>query len=123
MGQSTDAIICYGIKLGEEDEIPKWVWDFAGLEDKRDTGDDDGEVLYSLYMALESKGLTLVTHCSDVCTMYVLAAKGSQITAWRGETKKMDLTKLLGKEKTYQKAFSKLGRATKPSWILCSWWG
>ncbi len=38
MGQSTDAILAYGVDLGEE--IPAWLWEFAGVQRTEETDED-----------------------------------------------------------------------------------
>jgi hypothetical protein len=77
MGQSTDAILCYGISMDEDfdykSRFPEHI-DGDGYFDK-----------YALIDMLEEKfGCTLEIHCSCDYAMYILAIKDSVTTAYRG---------------------------------------
>jgi hypothetical protein len=116
MGTSTDAILAFGVDLGEE--VPKWVWDFAGV---KQSGDDDGMSELDLGEELEKAGLTIIFHCSCDCPMYVLAAHGSEIRAWRGSPQAVRHNSK--REAKWLKAWGKLPKkAEAPRWILFSNW-
>lgn len=131
MGTSTDAIVCYGIELGDENEIPEWVWELAGVKDTRDDDDDDGSAVSALTEALNKSKLDLVEHCSNECPMYVLAAKKSVARAWRGSPVSLHLAKMEDETGAYrylfQETLQRIGKSsqdkgTRPHWLICSMW-
>lgn len=117
MGQSTNAILCYGFEVGEEDEKPDWMqpegdneeFDFDDFVASRfsDSIREPGEFhqenyehdpaiqkQWSDYWAakrelVKSAGVELVSHCSGDYPMYILAVKSSVITAHRGYPKRL----------------------------------
>ena len=74
MGTSTDAILCFGIDLGGPD-------DERGFEpppyDPENPDGDNGP-------ADHVGECELVSHCSHECPMYILAAPGTKVLAYRG---------------------------------------
>lgn len=76
MSTSTDANVAFGVDL--ENEIPNWLYKFAGLKN-----DADHEELLE---ALKPLGLTLYVHCSDNCPMHILALDGTE--HWRHKLQK-----------------------------------
>lgn len=112
MGQSTNAIIAYGVDLGEE--IPKWLLEFG----PKDAEEGD---MYELEEILEEKyGMKLEIHCSDSCPMYVLAVAESVRTAYRGSPQK--LGKGLKTAPEWAKTWEPFKKAGKPTWLLFSLW-
>lgn len=87
MGQSIDAILVYGVDLGE-DEVPESLV-FNDEDDGGDT-EESKPLAYALYMGRSlPSGVTLVSHCSDSCTMRILAIEASEFRAWRGYAKEV----------------------------------
>src|SRR5687767_10674874 len=132
MGTSTDGILAYGYDMGEsfgikyEDPDPSWV-----TED----GTYSSDVARALFAAagvelephgyfdpddlLEACGVELVYHCSDRCTMYILAAKHT--TAYRGSPVAIDLTLPDNADERLAWAVETLGLDVgdqKPRWLL-----
>jgi len=116
MSQSTDAIVAFGVDLGEG--IPHWLNKFVNLDEEN----SDSE---PVIVSLKKVGLTLCFHCSDSCTMYVLALKGTEQTAWRGSPKPLVLPMITAEQmkawEPLQKHFR--GSVKKPQWLLFSWVG
>jgi len=120
MGQSTDAILFYGVLVGDEGEAP-WYIDENGdpPDSDQETPTDVAERL------LEEAGIRRVTvgiHCSYSAPMYYLAA--TEHTAWRGsgvEIKNLDVLGLW--DKRLEKACEVLGvKKPKIGWFLVSFW-
>lgn len=101
MGQSTDAILCYGFhlseELGEDEETRREIENFMHEGDefitlqyglKEPSGSGKAEEWRCYYGkksgVLEKSGVDLVEHCCDEEPMYVLAARGSVQKAARG---------------------------------------
>jgi hypothetical protein len=90
MGQSTDAIIAFGVDLGEE--LPEFLEEFDGEFDEFLASISGlpkwGEPGHS-YEAHEAFAkafpVTIIYHCSGDYPMYVLAVNGTEQRAWRGE--------------------------------------
>lgn len=117
MSVSTDAILCYGFEVGDEDEKPAWMQPEEGDEDfdfetflvarlsdsikepgefNKISYDHDPEIRkqWSDYWAakrefVKSVGVDLVSHCSGDYPMYILAAKASITRAHRGYPEKL----------------------------------
>lgn len=114
MGISTDAKLCYGIPL-EEDSVPSW-----------DDGDAEEGPAWLAYYGEAQEGVELVRHCSDSCTMYILAIEGTAITAWRGHPQRVQSIDVQpGWFETLEAYRNKYGlvAAGAPDWWLCSWLG
>lgn len=115
MGVSTDAVVAYGVDLGEE--IPQWVWDTFGLKDNSDEGDVD---VYSLSSAAQKRGLDIIYHCSYAYPMYILAIASSERRAYRGEPEKLSLPEISDE---WKKTWAQVAQAGDPTWLLFSLWG
>jgi len=135
MGQSTDAILCWGLKVGGEDEGCPW-------EDKaREAGFDDpfsdeafayfmiGEKYVSWLKAREEMkkvDVELITHCYWDYPMYILAVRASNKTASRGSPESIPDDYLTVPPQWVEaiiEACKKLGiEYESPGWILCSYW-
>jgi hypothetical protein len=99
MGQSTDAILCYGMLVASE-TIEDW-------EEQPDEAGDEAEKKRNPlgYMAWMGEGETidgvevkLVSHCSSDYPEYIVAIAESEMMAWRGNPKPV------------------LGLTTRPEW-------
>ena len=100
MGVSTDAILAFGFDLGEEEELPEQLLELLQKHehDVDDAlADDHGFELpeyevgcdYKEFAAKQAAAhaklkICLIDHCSGECTMYFLAARGSERAASRG---------------------------------------
>lgn len=112
MGISTDAILVYGIDLGDE---------FNGalgplLEDR----------WQDLDAAEKATGCTLVWHCSGECPMYILGITAVGVKARRGHPEHVTSLRVKPGAAAAIRRFAKaLGipvAGRKPKWLLCSWW-
>jgi len=147
MGVSTDAILCWGINLGEDlpweekavelgyesgsdDEFLAFM--FCGVEKPKEEWVEGGEnENYSAYWkakreALEEYGVELVGHCSYDYPMYILAMAASVTRASRGCPATItNLEEQPGWEERLTDACEKLGLPldSERKWILCSMWG
>ena len=129
MGVSTDAILCFGVSLEEETELPwddfdeleewwvEYVWDFSP---PFEIYDEDGYFLdginkddpivedyYDRRNEFKEKVLPLlpvevVRHCSCNYPMHIIIPKGVEWRAWRGYPQKIDPTKLTVTEQQIQ---------------------
>jgi hypothetical protein len=149
MGQSTDAILCWGIEVTEDDEgVP---WDEAAEEAGFDEGGADEEYLALVLCglapyrgdndaalreywkakreALKACDIELVRHCSYDYPMYVLAIAASKVKANRGYPQTITKAHIDQAEAdTWQAkltdACEKLGvEPQSGQWILCSMLG
>jgi hypothetical protein len=140
MGVSTDAILCFGIDLGEG------MVECAELARiNNDFGADTEEYLAHLagvpgYGSLDFPGweernrriaelpITIITHCSGDYPMHVLAIPGTEIRASRGYSEKVYASHMqVSQEKI--NAFMDWCSAhgvdvvtNEPTWVLCSMW-
>jgi len=118
MGQSTDAILVYGVDLGEE--LPD---SLSFDEDSHD--EKSNPVGYAFWMGKAVDGVELVSHCSDRCPMYILAAAASETRAWRGDPKLITELKV---DPAWDAALDAFADANgielpkRPGWLLASWW-
>ena len=134
MGQSTDAILCWGVDLGADYEPP---WAELAEELGYDDPFEGGAIVHILTdekidplevdYKLTEMCIKVVEHCHSDYPMYILAAAGSITEANRGYPEMIPPHKLEVTE--FQKALfleslSKLGvkAHAKPAWILCSYW-
>jgi|SRR6478609_8594297 len=122
MGQSTDAILVYGVDLGE-DELPEAL--VFNDEDDGDT-EESKPIAYALYMGRPlPSGVTIVNHCSDSCTMRIIAIEASELRAWRGHPK--EVPTLVAKPE-WDAAIDEFAAEhgitlpKRPAWLLASWW-
>ena len=135
MGQSTDAILFYGILFEEEGEPPAFIAD-AGFDYFDDyVESQSGLPLYGQeghsfddHRAYkESLPVEMIHHCSSEYEMYGLAVKGCSFLAKRGYPVTLDngLPEVSdGKRQAFLKWLSDRGIAyDDPKWILCSYWG
>jgi hypothetical protein len=124
MGQSTDAILLYGVPLEAE-----------SLDDFREERYPNKDPLpdspdFVPWLAYEGKpydGIEIVRHCSGDYPMHIVAIEGTQTTAWRGHPKPIDVAKLAVPAGADEKlrAFVeryKLTASGEPGWWLASDW-
>ena len=122
MGISSDAMICYGVMLMEDEQFPWddkkwegeleewWAYEVCGYKNPFELYDENGEYLtaeapseskideYYLskfnFMKQNKSPVVLVTHCSYDYPMYILAMPGTVSTAIRGYPVELDPLKL-----------------------------
>jgi hypothetical protein len=143
MGVSTNASIAYGVDL--EEELPEVIQRWLDEGDDRDTeewlahtsgwvpvpGDDgyylqDANGVSSWQYVEEHCPVELVYHCSDDYPMYIIAVRGSEITASRGYPKvigSLDVDEVKLEEATEWMAQHLPDIEWKPEWLLYSMWG
>jgi len=111
MGVSTDAILCFGFEIEED-------------SDEHDRCHLLMDEKYEVLSKAESKyGGSLVHHCSDGCTLYIVGIRETK--AWRGYPKEVTSLDVTDDERAKLADFAKaIGIEPKaPKWLLCSWWG
>lgn len=121
MGQSTDAILVFGLNIPENFD-PSPIAD--ALDVDRETFDDWDGIKDHLETTLE---VTLVVHCSNTHPMYIVALNNGKMgwTAWRGYPREVATLPRPTEEQTarLRKAAEVLGLPFDPKWWLVSWWG
>lgn len=126
MGTSTDAILVFGIELEEEHE--PW----GEEQDEDDWLEKDGRDILGLqgekqYEIVNLHPVEIVQHCSYEYPMYVLAIRGTEKRAWRGEPLHITLEelKIPTGNVALLKAFCERHNIEweEPKWLLCSMWG
>lgn len=149
MGTSTDGILAYGFDLGEDygfewdDESPRPVWvdsdEYEAAENvllaadgftepEPDFNDDrEGWLAWSSRRdeAIKALGVEIVYHCSDECSMHILAAKHFRNS--RGFAVEVDFDLPENADERLAWAVEVLGldkfKDEEPRWLLASWWG
>lgn len=140
MGQSTDAILFFGIDLPEDTEFPwgdandfdEWLAESEGVKKPTEEYSEKTNKQYSEYWEkarnIEKNCIAqLVSHCSGDYPMYALTIKDTEVTAYRGSvesihTFNVDANKIL-------EFISFLRKHNIPhdekniGWKLVSWWG
>lgn len=123
MGQSTDGILLYGIRV--EDETLERFDDAYERPDPK-PGDKDFAA-WLLYMGKSHFGVEVVDHCSDECPLYFLAIAGTVTTAWRGHPMPIDPSKMQSEPywADMLKEFATVNHVKtegEPGWWLASMW-
>ncbi len=134
MGQSTDAILCWGVQLAEDDEVP-WAARAEELGGYNDPLEDEAIVYVltgerldgdSAAERLNELGIEVVHHGYHEDPMIIVAAYGTVTTAHRCSPQIVDVPNMeiqLGWIDKLNKAMPKLGiDHLETQWILCSWW-
>lgn len=119
MGTSTDALLFYGIELGEGD---------SGVADIIELDEYPEDMFSFLEQKLKDAGLSHLEvgyHCHHECPMYFISAK--KFSASRGYPSVIELEKLapqLSWDNDIFRACEALGlEHTEPQWVLASYWG
>lgn len=134
MGVSTDAILCFGVDLSEdyEDLLP-----WQQLEDDDNDFDTwvarisgaDTDDWKAIKEAAEKCPVELVSHCSYDYPMYIVAVRGTKITARRGSPKVISLDAIGGddfieRQIAAERFCEEHGIPCGDfQWLLCSMWG
>lgn len=132
MGTSTDAILAFGLDLGEElpDTLTQldpeseedyfdfdgWIWRRAGVKDAE----------YKVRSkAVKAFPFDLITHCSYDYPMYFLAARGTEQRARRGYPSEALMIEATPEQVQAMRDFcAEFGiEWREPSWQIFSLWG
>ena len=144
MGTSTDAIICYGIQIGKDGDMPEIFCEddrdfddilieafgcppqveWADSGSQKDAWDKDWEARNKFKKEL---GLELVRHCYLDETMYCLAITKSIQTVHRGYPEEVEANTVV-REYAWDKKLAEAIKVLKledatPKWWLQSYWG
>lgn len=116
MGQSTDALLMYGIRLTDEADLE--------YDEEADEGSAAARLAWS---GDDVDGVTIESHCSGEYPMYIIAIKATVIRAWLGHPKDIDPAKLVAQSEWADKlqAFVlkyKLPTEGQMGWIMASNW-
>ena len=137
MGVSTDGILCFGIQLGDEDDVPGWldghedgplekiddiILKLGGHRVERRENESYSDWSKKANAARECVGVELVHHCSGDYSMYILAAKGTVTSAARGYPEEPTMTVSPEQVAKLRKFASAYGVNDEPKWLLCSLW-
>lgn len=125
MSTSTDGQICFGYELTEDAEFP---W----------SDDGDIETWWAKVSGMPENGnqytwcrhnpppVELVTHCSGEYPLFILAAAGTLVTAYRGTPKKIEALNIPHSARWALEEFVKehgIEVEGEPCWLLSSYWG
>lgn len=121
MGVSTDAILVYGVPLADEDAIERYDEECTPVRPMVGPS-------WMVFNGSSEDGISIVSHCSDRCTMYIVAIAGTKITAWRGNPVRIEDLRCdpaWGNKLTaFLEKYSLVGKTDgAPGWWLASWWG
>lgn len=145
MGQSTDAILMFGVNLGEGEDME---WPAALIDGEEDSnwpdldrfisdklgliepaGEDYRTPEWTAHFtaqraAIEAYGIDLVPHCSNDYPMWVIAVRRTVQRASRGYPATPVMGPVTDDEIAALKAFCDETGLTwsEPSWVLCSNW-
>lgn len=135
MGTSTDGILVFGFDIGVEDEQPlenilgegeefdDFIADEAGIEQWSENVSAD--YWQRRKIAIKSCPVELVTHCSYNYPMYILAVRGTQLTASRGYPEEVISLHVDQEKIDSAKNWCETHGIEwqEPKWLLCSLWG
>lgn len=151
MGISTDGILCFGIMLEEEIELPWgkddiedwWIYEVKGYKNLYEVYDDKGEYINGVKPAEEvidkyfearrkfkeknPLPISLVLHCSCDYPLYIVSLPHLNFYAERGYPEKIDPEKLNVKTRDVDLIVNfckehNLETVGEPNWYLCSLW-
>ena len=152
MGTSTDAIICFGVSFEEDTEFPWddnkwsdidewWLYEVCGYKDPFEMWDETGNYIdgieppeekqneyYDTRRAFKEKHpllIELVPHCHCDNPMYIVAAKGTVLTASRGYPQEVTPEILTVSNETREALINfckEHGLEGEPKWWLASDW-
>ena len=141
MGISSDAIIAYGIDLGEEwqdlvpwneeDGFDDWYRARAGLPEWEDgMSPEESSAFFAERRAVsETSPVADIYHCSYDYSMLILAVPGTELRAYRGDPKELPGLLDLDNEKVeaFRAALNEWGvlplKGEEPRWLLFSMFG
>lgn len=139
MGQSTNAILCFGLQVDEEHEwaeilcpeddnypdLYEYILTKAAISKPARLTDDDGWENYVLAKkaALEAYPIDLVPHCALDFPMWIVAVRRTVQEASRGDAAVVEVTDVTPEEIVALKAFCAEFDIpyTEPAWLLASY--
>lgn len=138
MGQSTDAILVFGIEVGDEGENPfiseddydtkdeEWLEERESVMDYMDVIAKAEGYDYSWAGGKNSHPLVMVDHCSGDYPMYILGLARTHTLASRGSPEEIDPVDMSVTEeeiKLLRDFCEKYNiEYSEPKWLLCSMW-
>ena len=136
MGVSTDAILVFGINLGEDgDELYDQYREAIGEENdfeefivfQANLDHSDPDYFEKREAVLKNCPMDITVHCCDNEPMVILGLRGTETTAWRGDVKIINPEDLVIPEQKIQAAYDWCVKHKlpweEPKWLLVSWWG
>lgn len=122
MGMTSDAILVFGVQLGNQlmDTMNPTCIEFMEAHD----GYPDSSAIVAL-IGEDNHGLVFTSHCTDDDPSWVLGIKATYRSASRGFPREVDIETLKVDEETVARlrlAASKLGVTDEPKWWLQSVW-
>lgn len=132
MGTSTDAILCFGFPVGEEDQPHEWLEDCEGDFDKflnKLSGmpeyGEPGHSFDDQRKFRESCPAEMVMHCSYDYPMYILCVQGTETRAWRGSPKEVPNLYVYEGDISAFKSWCEANEIEyqDPKWYLCRYVG
>lgn len=129
MGISSDGILAFGFTLNDDEEgKPEFLGDYDDLAEflgaQAGIPDDDYEKMWEHEKPCPAE---LVSYCSHEYTMYLLAVRGTQMLANRGEAVDIPASHLaVSSERisAFREWCASNGVLFKePQWLLCSMYG
>lgn len=151
MSESTDAIIAFGVDMGEdcenwaaaftpegedhgfdEEYFENWIAEQAGVFEPTVEYAKDKAAWRAYYeakrLAVEAYPVEIITHCHYEAPMYIVALRGTEQRASRGYARTFDLKTLSeideAKIEILRQFFSEHGLDwSEPTWLLFSYWG
>lgn len=129
MGQSTDAILCFGVPLDNEEEPPPFMEGYDELDEllMKEGGHprwgEPGHSFDAQREWLKGQPVEMVLHCSGDYPMYILAVRGTVTTASRGYPEEVQTTDpdhtLVNRFMSWLSDHNVEG---EPKWLICSMW-
>jgi hypothetical protein len=130
MGVSTDAMLVFGIACGDEEEVPGFMLGFDDFDEYLNSISGlpeygcDGHDFDAQRKFRDSVPADMTLHCSYDYLMYILAVRGTEICACRGNPKEITSLDVPAEKVEAFKAWaSERGIVGEPKWLLCSMWG
>lgn len=123
MGQSTDAILIYGVDFGED---PPWEpFNEFENEEELEASKLANPLGYLAFNGGHENEIMIESHCSGSAPMYIIGIKDSRHWAWRGNPVKVASTAVKPEWDALLAVFfakHKITAPDTPAWLLASWW-
>lgn len=132
MGTSTDAILCLGFPVVDDDyDLPEWArkwmeesdedyFDFEAFAVPRLTDEDYSE----WSKRIKDCPAEWVVHCSDSYPMHIIAVRGSIKRAYRGDVEEVETYPMPDGVQRLRDWCEERGiEFQEPKWLMVSYWG
>jgi hypothetical protein len=127
MGVSSDGLLVFGFPIGEEDEMPEFLGDCDDMDDFIAGPWKSGGDHKARQALIDACPADLTVYCSYDYSMYVLAVRGTEARAARGDAVEISPEHLaVAPEKiaAFQAWCEENGiEYHEPKWLLCSMYG